>query len=265
MSEYFVGPYPMKEVQAKMLELLIEVDRICKKHKIRYVLDSGTLLGAVRHKGFIPWDDDIDIAMLREDYEKFCSIANQELSDPFKFETMNSRKDYPNIFGKCYNTDTVYKQENCTHLNICHGIFLDIFPMDNVLPKSKVRQCRIVASLNTVRCLKQKTEKFYPRHILYIPLMLLPIRFINKIVLQQMTKYQNKQTDLVCPVCQSGTAKPMYRRALFTDTIDGEFEGSFFPIPKDYMEYLHGYYSNPMELPPEDKRHPTHGIKEIKL
>ncbi len=265
MSDYFVGSYPIEAVQKKMFEILEQVDLVCRRNNIRYVLDSGTLLGAVRHKGFIPWDDDIDIAMLREDYEKFCAVANKELPANFVFETMDSRKNYPNIFGKCYNIATVYKQESSAHLDIQHGIFLDIFPMDNVLPKDKVRQCRTVASLNTVRCLKQKTEKFYPRHVLYLPLMLLPIRTLNRIVERQMKKHANENTEFVCPVCQSGTAKPMFRREMFTDTVEVDFEDKKFPIPKNFLEYLHGYYASPMELPPEEKRSPSHGIKEIKL
>lgn len=265
MSDYSVCGVPIEQIQSKMLDILLEVDRVCRKHHIRYVLDSGTLLGAVRHKGFIPWDDDIDIAMLREDYEKFCRIAPQELSAPYVFETMSSRKQYPNIFGKCYHTETRYVEADCAHLDVRHNIWLDIFPMDNVLPKTKHLQCRIVATLNTVRCLKLKTTAFSPRHIFYFPLFLLPLGTISRLAEQWMKKYSDRQTELVCPVCQSGTAKPMFRRELFTKTTEVPFEGHLLPIPVDYMEYLHGYYSEPMQLPPEKSRHPTHGVKEVKL
>lgn len=264
MKEYKIGNYDIKQVQDKMLEILLEVDKLCKKHNIRYVLDSGTLLGAVRHKGFIPWDDDIDIAMLREDYDKFISVA-KELPHPFVFETMNSRKDYPCIFGKVYNVNTKYVSKNTAHLKIQQGVFLDVFPCDNVILKKKRMQCRIVASLNTVRCIKQKTEPFKKRHVLYLPLFLLPIKAINKLVSYFMTKYNKRQTKYVCPICQSGVDKPLFKRTMFTDTIDCQFEGATLSIPREYDEYLHGYYNNPMQLPPEEKRHPSHGIVEIKL
>lgn len=265
MPDYFVGGYDIKDIQKKMLEILVEVDRVCKKHNIKYILDSGTVLGAMRHKGFIPWDDDIDIGMLREDYERFCEVAPKELRTPYVFENMYTRKDYPNIFGKCYDTSTKYVQHNTAHLDIQHGIFLDVFPMDNVEPKDKKTQCRIVASLNTVRCIKQKTEPFSLRHCLYLPLFLLPIKSINRLVDSIMKKHYVEETELVCPVCQSGTRKPMFKRTMFTDTIDAEFEGLFFPVPREYDEFMLGYYSNPYELPPEEKRNPTHGIVEVKL
>lgn len=265
MAQYYVGKYDIRDVQKKMLEILVEVDRVCKKHNIKYVLDSGTLLGAIRHKGFIPWDDDIDIAMLREDYEKFCKIANLELQAPYFFENMHTSKNFPNIFGKCYDTSTKYVQKNMSHLDTTQGIFLDIFPIDNIELSTRYFQCRLVATINTVRCIKQKTEKYEARHFFYMPLFVLPIKVLNYLADILMKFYNKKYTQYVCPICQSGTRKPIFKRSMFTNTILTEFEGIKFPIPVEYQEYLLGYYQKPMEMPPENKRKPTHGIEEIKL
>ncbi len=265
MSQYKVGEYDIELVQKKMLDILIEVDRVCKKHNIRYVLDSGTLLGAVRHKGFIPWDDDIDIAMLREDYDKFCKVANEELNQPYYFEYDAMNKQFPNIFGKVFDTSTRYVQKNAAHLDAPQNIWLDIFPVDNVIMEKKRMQCRMVASINMVRCIKLKTEKFEPRHILYLPLLILPMKTLNKMADKQMRKYNNQETEFVCPICQSGTSKPAFKRTMFTDTQDADFCELKFPIPVEYYEYLLGYYKHPMELPPESSRHPGHGVVEIKL
>lgn len=265
MKDYTICGYDIKEIQNKMLEILVEVDRVCKQYNIKYVLDSGTLLGAVRHQGFIPWDDDIDIAMLREDYDRFCEVAKTALKEKFVFETMHTCKDFSNIFGKVFDVSTKYVQKNTKHLNMPQGIFLDIFPVDNVDVSSKYRLCRIVASINTVRCIKQKTEKFEKRHILYLPLFLIPIQCLNKLADKFMRVNNKKETEYVCPICQSGTSKPSFRRTMFTNVCLANFEGKKFPIPEEYYDYLLGYYKNPMELPPEESRHPTHGIVEIKL
>ncbi len=265
MEKYSVCGVDVKEVQNKMLELLLEFDRVCKKHNIRYVLDSGTLLGAIRHKGFIPWDDDIDVAMLREDYDKFCAIANKELGENFCFENTNINNHFPNIFGKVFDKTTRYVQKNTAHLKMPQCIWLDIFPVDNVYLKNKKTLCRIVASINMVRCIKLKTEKMAFRHLLYFPLLILPLRTLNKMAEKQMRKYNKKQTEFVCPICQSGTSKPAFKRSMFIDVINANFCGEKFPVPKEYDEYLHGYYKNPMELPPESSRHPGHGVVEIRL
>lgn len=265
MEKYSVCGVDVKDIQNKMLELLKEFDRICKKHRIRYVLDSGTLLGAIRHKGFIPWDDDVDVAMLREDYDKFFQIAKEDLGEQYIFEDTNTRTGFPNIFGKLYDTTTRYVEDSSKHLNVNHCVWLDVFPIDNIYLKNKKKQCRIVASLNMVRCIKLKTEKFAFRHLLYLPLLLLPLKTINRMAEKQMRKYNKKQTEYVCPICQSGIRKPAFKRSMFIDTIDVDFCGVKFPAPKEYDEYLRGYYKNPMELPPEESRHPGHGVIEIKL
>ena len=265
MAEYKVGQYDIKEVHQKMLELLTEFDRVCKKNNIRYVLDSGTLLGAIRHKGFIPWDDDIDVAMLREDYDKFCEIANQELGENYCFENTMMNKNFPNIFGKVFDKTTRYVQKSTAHLAVPQCLWLDIFPMDNIVMEKKKMQCRIVASINMVRCIKQKTEKFEFRHVLYLPLLILPLKTLNKMAEKWMRKYNKKETEFVCPICQSGTSKPAFKRTMFTDTMSGEFCGMQFPVPVEYDAYLHGYYKNPMQLPPKESRHPGHGVVEIEL
>lgn len=92
--------HKMTNVQHIELEILKKIDEVCKKHNINYWLDSGTLLGAVRHQGFIPWDDDIDIGMLREDYEKFLKVAQKDLGDDYFLQTRSTDKNYPLVFAK---------------------------------------------------------------------------------------------------------------------------------------------------------------------
>ncbi len=130
-----------KEVWAVELDLFAKFDEVCKKHNLKYFADSGTLLGAVRHKGFIPWDDDMDVAMFRDDYDKLCKIAVEEFKYPYFFQTeytdFGSRRGHAQLRNSM--TTGILKEELEKKLKINQGIFFDIFPLDN-LPKASERK-----------------------------------------------------------------------------------------------------------------------------
>ena len=113
-----------------MLKLLRELDRICTKYDIPYWLDGGTLLGAIRHGGFIPWDDDIDVAMLRNDYYRFLEVAKTELRDDIYLQTRETDSDYPMFFAKLRDKYSTFHEPMYERLKCHKGIFLDIFPFD---------------------------------------------------------------------------------------------------------------------------------------
>ncbi len=140
-NEYNVKSYEEKyrKIQLIELEMLNEVDRICKKHGIRYYLCGGTLLGAVRHSGFIPWDDDLDIFFPRKDYIKFAEIAPKELPDTMFYQDWHNEFDYPYNFAKIRMNGTKFCQNEIQHLNMHQGIFIDIFPLDSVPVNEKER------------------------------------------------------------------------------------------------------------------------------
>ena len=114
----------LRKVQPILLEMLKEIRRVCDENGIRYFLYRGTFLGAVRHKGFIPWDDDMDVAMLRSDYEKFCEIAPQKLSDEYCFQNWHTDRDYAHPFGKVRKRGTVYVEAKCRRLPE-NGFYID--------------------------------------------------------------------------------------------------------------------------------------------
>ena len=120
----------LRQVQLKQLEIAKEIKKICDENEIKYFLDSGTLLGAVRHKSFIPWDDDLDIGMLRDDYEKFINIAPQKLSNNFILQTWKTDEEYANAFAKIRMKNTLYIESSTNGNNMNHGIFIDVFPYD---------------------------------------------------------------------------------------------------------------------------------------
>lgn len=131
--EYVISE-KMKEVWAVELDLLAEFDRVCKKRNIEYMASGGTLLGAVRHHGFIPWDDDIDVMMRRDDYDKLCDIASDEFKSPYFFQLLQSDPAYPRAYAKLRNCTTTAIQESCRDagFKFNQGIFIDIFPLDAV-------------------------------------------------------------------------------------------------------------------------------------
>lgn len=130
----FLVSHDMKKAWSVELDLAQELIRVCDKHNLKIAANFGTLLGAVRHKGFIPWDDDMDFTMLREDYEKLCEIATSEFQHPYCFQFSNSGSGFINGHAKLRNSETtgIVSDELDRNLDYNQGIFIDIFPLDNV-------------------------------------------------------------------------------------------------------------------------------------
>lgn len=265
MSKWKIQGYDVEDVQAKIFEIFIEFDKICKKYNLKYTLEGGSLLGAVLYKGFIPWDDDMDIIMLRKDYDKFCQIANKELPKTYKFMTMEMSDQYPFLFGKIFNVNTIYRAKDTAHLDIPHGVFLDIFVEDNIKLRTKKVQSRLVSAIGTVRYIKLGVEKFQLKHIFYAPLFLLNISQLTKAANKVMRKYDDQETAYIYPLCESISSKPPLPRRMLTEFEKGLFNGKEVAIPVCHMWYLHKHYETPMEIPPVSSQHPTHGVEKIKL
>ena len=121
----------MNELQKCQLEILKEFIRICKDNNLQYYLVGGTCLGAVRHKGFIPWDDDIDVAMPRDDYDKFITLQDQ-MKKPYFIQTYKSDKNYIYNFAKVRDSSTTFVENffACSQMN--HGVWIDVFPLDGM-------------------------------------------------------------------------------------------------------------------------------------
>lgn len=129
MEETFV----LQDLHKVEIEILDEIDRICRKNNINYCLVGGTLLGAVRHGGFIPWDDDLDVAMPRNDYEKFIDVCKNELSDDFYLHSIETDKTYWLPFIKIRKKYTIFEEKNIAGLGCKTGIYVDIFPLDDAI------------------------------------------------------------------------------------------------------------------------------------
>lgn len=134
--------YDVRTVQLRILGNLMAVDKVCREHGLHYYIYDGTMLGAVRHGGFIPWDDDLDIAMPREDYEQFIAHANEWLPQPFEFIAYELDATYPLPFGKVQDASTTLIER--PHLPYLGGLYIDVFPIDGVPENSLLRRLHLV-------------------------------------------------------------------------------------------------------------------------
>ncbi|WP_169864744.1 LicD family protein [Sutcliffiella halmapala] len=273
----------IKEVQDIQLEILVEFDRICRKHNINYQLFAGTLLGCIRHKGFIPWDDDIDISLMREDYNRFVEICKIELDSKFFMQTYDTDKNYFKQSGKLRKNDTICLQDTYKEFDMHHGISISLMPLDNIKPGTlsgffhrKFFQflffslIKLDGSRSFKRCIGRKS---YLERALRINLF-----FMSKLISKSWTdKFQtrvagmfnNKETKYVTHLT-NGASKKRYRAYMikkddFNKRIEGEFEEMYFPIPHNYDQVLSNLYGEYMKLPPGDQQKPHHGVIEINL
>lgn len=249
-------------LQDCVYSIFVEFDRICRKHNIKYTMEGGTLLGAVKYQGFVPWDDDIDVVMVRDEYEKFLKIAPTELNDNFFLQSYNNVPEFPLNYAKiCLNGTEIYDYDY-THLkNMHHGIFMDIFPIDNVIPEKLRNHCSIVGILTGAR--KTKIKAIKPsgvRRLIYGALALLPMKALNKAVDAACKKFNKVNTGYLYEVCNSNRKFKPLKFEMYTSLCELPFRDKKFLAVSNYDEFLKsrfGYnYIN--ELPPEEMRKPSH-------
>lgn len=267
-----------RKMQLTELDMLVEFDRICRKNNIRYVLFGGSLLGAVRHKGYIPWDDDADIAMLREDYEKFKKVAGELDSDICYFQDHETDPYYRWGYGKLRRTGTTYVRVGQEHLKCKTGIFVDVFPMDDI-PKSilgQILQDKILYCLRKIlwsEVAKENTcgfKKFWFTRLSKIPTK--NVFFcIDKFAGKSKNSSKNRVRCLMFPATGTLYRKnPISKRygmpkEWFTDRAEYDFESKKFYSSRDFDTVLSYIYGEYMILPPENKREQHSPFSEIKF
>ena len=252
----------LTKLQDMVYTIFQEFDRICKKHDIHYTMEGGTLLGAVKYGGFVPWDDDIDVVMKRSEYEKFLAVAPKELKKKFFLQSYHNVPEFPLNYAKlCLNGTEIYDYDY-THLkNMHHGVFMDIFPIDEVRPEKLRTHCSIVGILTGAR--KTKIKAMKPtgiRRVIYGMLALLPIKSLNSLVDKVCKRYNGENTGYFYEVCNSNRKFPPMPRNIYDETVripfrDGEYEAS-----KNYDVFLKSRFGDNYmeELPPESARKPSH-------
>ncbi len=248
-----------RKLQLLLLLIAKEIDRICNKHHIDYFLDGGTQLGAIRHKGFIPWDDDFDIAMKRADYEKFISICAEELDkSKFFLQTEWTENKYCFAFAKIRLIGTEIIENFSKNVDVHQGIFVDIFPYDNLPDKESerkkfLRKNYMLKSLLWVKCgyggpVYEKKVSYKMIKMLVSPI---PIALLKKKRNQLIIRFNNINTEYCFT---SDYPKFHFRNEWFEKAALYDFEVCRFTGFEQYDEMLTMLYGNYMVLPPEKDR-----------
>ena len=255
----------LRDVQLTELELLKEVDRICKKCGIAYHIIAGTLLGAVRHGGFIPWDDDADVAMLRTEYERFAEACRTELDKTrYYFQDMDVQPGYRWGYGKLRKKETLFLRENQEHMPYEQGIFIDVFPLDGVPDLYPARSLKNLECFFVRKILWSEVGKIADKsgvmRAVYRILSKIPEKSV-KCYLRGMIRRANKKETEYVRILMFPTPNRTYgyRREWYLKSRDFLFEGQAFPGIFDYDAYLSFKFGEYMILPPEEQRkvHPV--------
>ena len=258
-TEYTAAVQPH---QKALNTLLQEFDRVCRLLDIPYVLFAGTLLGSVRHEGFIPWDDDLDVMMLRTDYERFLREAEALLDQDKFFLQKEFSRHWPLFFSKLrLNNTTCLEKFHPKDPQMHQGIYMDIFPCDNAAATEFGRKCQFYASKVVIA--KALDARGYDTDSKVKKLFMAVCRLMPMKPFLKLAKAGREDSAVVHSFfgAASGYEKNIYPRQFFSQRVEGTFEGQHYPIPREFDKLLHTLYGDYMRLPPpEERRCKQHAI-----
>ena len=271
--DYILNDQQLKELKSVLLEMLHDVLDVCNRYNITIALCGGSALGAVRHKGFIPWDDDLDVLMPRKDYERFKSIFPKEMSEKYYIAGPNiaglSKQRFPKIFKK----NTVYRSLSDVDSKLPSEIYIDIFPVENV-PSNKVLRfikgswCDFLMFCGTRVYLYEHDNEIYRSYMSATPKSKKKFERVIKtgkfLSFMSSKKWFDKidravQYSKNTGLCSIPTGRKHYfgetlKEEYFFPVTKGQFEGMDVPLPADCDKYLSNLYGDYMKIPPEEKR-----------
>lgn len=271
MNSTYYEPETLKKIQAVELNMLKDFDALCEKYQLEYFGVGGTTIGLLRHQGFIPWDDDIDIGMLRKDYDKFLKVAEKEYGDKYSVLNFETNHAYPLMTTRWIKNGTTFLEHNFKNIDANWGIFLDIFCFDNIpnddklfkkqgfwawfwgkllilrsVPKPVLEQRGLLSYCIWAVC---RIANFVFR-LLHIP----PEFFYNK-AHKQIIKYKNVDTERVSYMFDPALYTSVMYKEDVIPTVRRSFEGLQIKFANNVERYCRERYGDYMKMPPEDRRH----------
>lgn len=246
----------INELQKIQLSMLKDFDAVCQKHRISYQLFSGTALGAVRHKGFIPWDDDIDVVMLREDYERFFDSASKELDSNKYYVQREFSEHWPMFFSKLRLNGTTYIEKYHSHdARIHQGIYIDIFPCDNLSDSRLMQKLQYIASKIVIA--KSLYARGYETNSTVKKCFMQFCRILPTEPFKRLCIRRNDSSSLKVHTFFGGGKKferSIFFREWFEQSVKMRFEDSEFPVSAHYDEMLRVMYGDYMVMPTLEQR-----------
>lgn len=262
----------LDEIKIIELNILKKIREVCVQQGFRYFLIGGTLLGAIRHKGFIPWDDDIDIGMPRADYEKFIEYCSTN-AVPFKLLCNKLEPKYGYLFAKAMDMNTELIEISGNRNNMDLGLFVDIFPIDGLgdthdealanLNRTRFERELLVAA-NWKKFFRSKTRPIYIEPVRFAFFCMSRFVSFTKLVNRIESAYDIDGFDkckYVGCVCGSYRNKEVVEQNVFAEYVELPFEDNMFLCPKYYNKYLCRIYGDYMQLPPKGKQVTHHSFK----
>ncbi len=263
----------LKKIHDLELMILKDFIKICDEHNLTYYMYAGSLLGTIRHNGFIPWDDDLDVIMFREDYERFKKIFLSSTNDKYELLTNETEKEYFYLFSKFMLKGTKFEEEWISQLNFRIGINIDIFVLDDLADNKykrfyQLKKAFLYNRLLLVSKIKLNDLSFVSKlvsHSLYHILNFCKItpHKLNNRCLKFLRKYSNNNSQQVFDISATAEEYPqIFNRNDFKEVKKVQFEDIQVNVPKNYDGILKSLYGDYMELPPKEKRY-NHPIDYI--
>ena len=245
----------LQECELRLLEIAL---RVIEENKFNYFLVCGSALGAAKYRGFIPWDDDIDIALPRKDYEKFIKIFNQYCFENVELQNYRFDSSVPFFYSKLRDCKTTYIEKTVVNIDMNHGIFIDIFPLDGY-PANRIEALGFEIKK---KCIWRLISSVFKREQRWKNIILYPLRYIvqknlNKIISRYenlISKYHIEGSDFICNYGNSHLAIEYAPRWQYGIGMDAEFEGLQVRIPENYDAYLTQKYGDWRADLPENER-----------